>query len=90
MRSKLYFGELVGRAQEAAAKAERAAKRVREDFYYMLKHMRDVKPDTTWDDAEAICGKEHEWKAVRAPLCGVCSASVQPISGLSELAWRGW
>lgn len=73
VRRRLYFDELVGRAQEAAAKAERAARRAREDFSYMLRHMRDVKPDTTWEEAQAICGKEPEWKEVGVYVCmGVC------------------
>ena len=31
------------------------ARRAREDFLHMLKHMRDVKADTAWEAAVEIC-----------------------------------
>ena len=39
---RLYFDELLGRAKEAAAKAEKALRRAREDFSHMLRSMRWV------------------------------------------------
>lgn len=63
---KLYFDELFGRAQEAAAKAERAAKRAREAFMIMLKEMRDIKVDTSWEEAESICKDQDEWADLKS------------------------
>lgn len=39
-------------------------RRAREDFAYMLKHMRDIRPDTTWEEAAAACAEEPEWGAL--------------------------
>jgi hypothetical protein len=30
----------------------------------MLKHMRDIRPDTTWEEAAAACSEEPEWGAL--------------------------
>lgn len=43
----------------------------------MLKHMRDVKADTPWEQAEEICGKEPEWKEVRCARWAHCACSTQ-------------
>ncbi len=40
------------------------ARRAREDFQYMLKHMRDIKADTTWEAATQLCRGEPEWEGV--------------------------
>lgn len=61
---KLYHEELVGRAKEEAYKAEKKARRAREDFLYMLKHMRDIRADTTWEAAADLCRSEPEWEGV--------------------------
>ncbi|KAL4857085.1 Pre-mRNA-processing protein 40A [Chlorella vulgaris] len=61
---KLYHDELLGRAKEEAYRAEKKHRRAREDFAYMLKHMRDIRPDTTWEEAAAACGEEPEWGAL--------------------------
>ncbi|KAL4420342.1 hypothetical protein ABPG77_006149 [Micractinium sp. CCAP 211/92] len=61
---KLYHDELVGRAKEEAYRAEKKARRAREDFQYMLKHMRDIKADTTWEAATELCRGEPEWEGV--------------------------
>lgn len=39
-------------------------RRAREDFAYMLKHMRGIKHDTTWEAAAELCGGEPEWRAL--------------------------
>ncbi|PRW33660.1 pre-mRNA-processing 40A isoform A [Chlorella sorokiniana] len=61
---KLYHDELVGRAKEEAHRAEKKARRAREDFQYMLKHMRDIKPETSWEEATELCKGEPEWADV--------------------------
>lgn len=40
------------------------ARRAREDFAYMLKHMRDIKADTTWEAAVELCRAEPEWEGL--------------------------
>ncbi|KAL4419958.1 hypothetical protein ABPG75_007056 [Micractinium tetrahymenae] len=61
---KLYHDELVGRAKEEAYRAEKKARRARDDFLYMLKHMRDVRADTAWEAASELCRGEPEWEGV--------------------------
>ncbi|PSC74832.1 pre-mRNA-processing 40A [Micractinium conductrix] len=58
---KLYHDELVGRAKEEAYRAEKKARRAREDFLYMLKHTRGLKAETTWEEAVELCKGEPEW-----------------------------
>ena len=38
--------------------------RAREDFTALLKDSRDIKPDTTWEDAQPLLEKHPEYKAV--------------------------
>jgi hypothetical protein len=61
----LYYEELIGRAREAVAKAEKAIRRAREDFQSLLRHTREIKSDTKYDAAAELLGKEPEWTAVR-------------------------
>lgn len=115
---RLYFDELVGRAKDAAHRAEKARaaaladprqrarppsrpavftaapltqakRRARDDFLHMLKSMRDVKAETTWEEAAGICKDEPEWKDVRAegvdePGTGASVPAIHPPPACPE------
>lgn len=56
------------------------ARRAREDFMYMLKHMRDVKPETSWEEAAELCKGEPEWadvSGVLGPLLCTVSCAIE-------------
>ena len=61
---KLVFDETVARLKERAAKEEKRWRHAREDFTALLKDSRDIKPDTTWEDAQPLLEKHPEYKAV--------------------------
>ena len=63
---KLVFDETVARLKERAAKEEKRRRHAREDFTALLKDSRDIKPDTTWEDAQPLLEKHPEYKAVSA------------------------
>eukprot|EP00887_Chlorella_sp_A99_P000160 scaffold16.g160.t1 len=51
-------------APSALAKAEKAKRRAREDFSHMLRSMRSIKADATWEAAQEACAGEPEWKEI--------------------------
>lgn len=51
-------------AQPPLHPASLQARRAREDFLYMLKHMRDVKADTSFEAATELCRGEPEWEGL--------------------------
>ena len=72
---KLVFDETVARQKERAAKEEKRRRHAREDFTALLKDSREIKPDTTWEDAQPLLEKHPEYKAVSG--CSTpCHASV--------------
>ena len=61
----------MARLKERAAKEEKRRRHAREDFTALLKDSREIKPDTTWEDAQPLLEKHPEYKAVSScrPLC---------------------
>ena len=80
------FDELLARLKDKVAKEEKRKRRAREDFTALLKDIRDIKVDMSWEDAQPLLQKQPEYKGVsRArpyePL--VCSAITWLISDVS-------
>lgn len=65
---RLIHTDLYERAKEKAAKEEKQRKRAREDFADLLDDTRQIKHDTTWEEALPHIEKEPEYKAARPPL----------------------
>lgn len=64
---KLVYDELYAKVKEKAAKEEKRRKRAREDFMGLLKDMRDINMDTSWEVAKPLLEAEAEYKAVSSP-----------------------
>jgi hypothetical protein len=65
---KLVFDELLARAKDKVAKEEKRRKRAREDFTDLLRDVRDIHADTTWEEAQPLLERMAEYKAVRPLL----------------------
>lgn len=67
------------------------ARRAREDFLYMLKHMRDVKAETSWEEAAELCKGEPEWGDVSPapppPAAAVVAAAAPCCCRLGLVCW---
>lgn len=58
------FDEALGRLKEKLAKEEKRKRRAREDFTALLKDSRDIKAETSWEEAQQLLEKYPEYRAV--------------------------
>jgi FF domain len=69
---RLFFEELLGKAQDRAAKEEKRHKKALESFVDLLHDTRALAPETSWEEAKPLLEKEPEFKAVRVPTVPAC------------------
>jgi hypothetical protein len=61
---KIYFEDLKLRAIEEVHRAEKQARRAKDDFLRMLKHAKGLSAEPTLEEVAEACGREPEWEAI--------------------------